>query len=136
MAIDGAEGVGGGFIAEIDVVVAVHEDFRLYDWDKPGFLREGGVARQGVGVDLYAVGAGYVRADVYDGAPLGEACAYIVVLGKSFSQAVQSLGHALAGGAGERLDSGVNLDAGIIPRSARMSTMDVPSAPFWRRVSS
>ena len=80
---------------------AVHHDFRLYDGDKPGFLRQGGVPCQRVRVGGDAVVAGQIVAigagvDVDDRPPLGEARAYLGVLGKPVAQTVKPFGDHLA----------------------------------------
>ena len=95
------------------VWLAVHQDLGLDDRDEPGLLREDGVARQRVRVDVDAVRARLLLAvDGDDGAPLGELGAHLAVLVEALAQSVEALGDRLALGAGQRLRALVDLDAG------------------------
>ena len=97
--------------AALDVVRAVHEHFRLDDRHDSGFLAQGRIARQRVGVGVNAEIARHVRIDIDDGAPLGELRTEFPIPREAFAQPVESLGNLLAGIPGQRLGALVDLDA-------------------------
>ena len=68
-----------------------------------------------MGVRLGAVAAGRPVADGVYAAPLGEPRAQLDVLLQAVAQAVEALGHLLAGGAGQRVSALVDLDTGDHP---------------------
>ena len=108
----GAQGGLGHLGAAFDRMLAVHQHLGLDDRHQPGLLRQRGETGERLGVGMDAGGAGEVRADGNHRAPLGEAGAELVVLGQPVAEAVETLGHHLAGGAGEGLGALVDLDAG------------------------
>ena len=91
-------------------MVGVHQHLGLDDRDDPGLLAERGVARERLGVDPDAVAARQAVADGQGGPPLGEPGAQLVVLGEPLAEAVEALRDRLAGRAGQRLHTGVDLD--------------------------
>jgi hypothetical protein len=93
-------------------VIAFHEDFGLNNRYKAGFLAEGGVAGEGVGVDVEAVIRGDTGTDVDQSAPLCEAGTEFVVLVQALAEAVQPVRHELACATGEGGGAFVYLDAG------------------------
>ena len=76
--------------AALDVVVAVHQHFRLDDRHDVGRLAERGVAGQRVGVGLDGALLGMPSADVDHRAPLGEAGALVVILRQALGQPVEA----------------------------------------------
>src|SRR5215203_6138138 len=94
-----------------DVVRAVHEHLGLDDRHDVRLPAQGGVARERVRIGEDAGVARLSLADVDDGAPLREAGAEAVVLLEPAGEAVEALGHGLAGAERHGLGAGVDLDA-------------------------
>src|SRR3546814_21158188 len=92
LVVDAAQRLLGDLFADIDVVIAVHQHFRLDDRNEAGFLRHRRVARQRVGVGGDAAGARRGIADAVDAAPLGEAGAEPGILLEALAQAVKTVG--------------------------------------------
>src|SRR5260370_30171194 len=99
------------FLAALDRMSAVHQDFRLNDRHDVVFLAESRVARQGMSIGLDRECSRDPVADIDDGAPLGEARAELVILNQAFAQAVETFGNRLALELGQRLGTGIDLDA-------------------------
>ena len=99
------------FLATLDAVIAVHQHFRLDDRHDVRFLAQRRVARERMRVGVDRELRRIARADVDDGAPLGETRAELVVLGETLAQPVEAFGNRLVRKAGERLRTGVDLDA-------------------------
>src|SRR6266700_566738 len=98
-------------IAAIDVVIAIHQDFRLDDRNDLLLLTKRRVARERMRIRLDASIARNAGADVDDGAPLGELGAELAVFDQTLAQAIQAFGDGLAGAEWQWLCAGVDLDA-------------------------
>src|SRR5256714_952932 len=102
----------GDRVAAVDVVVAVHQHFRLDDRHDPLVLAERRIARERMRVGHDAVVARHVRPDVDHRAPLGEFRAERAVFDQPLAQTVKPLGNDLARTERQRLGSLVDLDTG------------------------
>jgi hypothetical protein len=100
----------GDLEAPVDRVVAVHEHFRLDDRHQAGFLAQGRIPGEGLGVGLQAVTARQAVTDGDDRPPLREPGAELAVLTQPVAQAVEALGDLLARRPRQRLGAGVHLD--------------------------
>ena len=99
-------------VAAVDVVVAVHQHFRLDDRHDVFLLAERGIARERVRVGHDAGVARDAGADVDHRAPFGELGAELAIFDEPLAQAVEALGDELAGAERQRLRALVDLDAG------------------------
>ena len=116
-------------------MIAVHEHLGLDDRDEPGLLAERGVAREGVGVASMQRGVGGRRRSSIT-------ARHFVKRAPShgtrqpLAEAVEALGHLLAGRERERLGARVDLDAGNRSLALEDLANGVPSSADWRIVSS
>src|SRR3546814_11695926 len=102
LVVDAAQHLLGDLFADIDVVIAVHQHFRLDDRNAAGLLRHRRVARQRVGVGADAAGARRGITDAVDAAPLGEAGAALGILPAALAHAAKTPGPRLPLWAGAR----------------------------------
>ena len=112
----------GDVLAACDVMVAVHQHFRLDDRHDAVFLRQRGIARQRLGIGIDAVVGRECRADIDHRAPFGEARAQLVIFDEALAQAVQAFGDGFARASGQRLGAVIHLDAGH--RAGRFDQLD------------
>ena len=76
---------------------AIHEHFRLHDWDEISLLAQRGVTREAMGIGTDTERRRDITlVDLDHGAPFGEPRAQLLVLGEPFAQAVQALGNLVA----------------------------------------
>src|SRR5450631_66712 len=122
------EHVLGHAEAAVDVVVAVHQHFRLDDRHDLRFLAERGIARQRVRIGLDAVAARDALADVDHAAPFGEARALLVIFRQPVGQSVEADGDEFAGAERQRLGAFVHLDA--VDRTGLFDQLDQRRAVF------
>ena len=93
----------GHHLAGVDVVLAVHQHLGLDDRHQPALHAQRRIARQRLRVGVDRGVARHVRADVVDGAPLGELGAQADVLLDALAQPVEAFGDRLAGTERQRL---------------------------------
>lgn len=101
----------GYIVAAIDVVIAVHQDFRLDDRNDLLGLAQRGIARQRVGVDVNGRHGGDTAADIDHRAPFGEARAAFVIFLQPVGELVAAGGDQFAGALRQGLRSLIDLDA-------------------------
>src|SRR2546426_7553318 len=101
----------GHFKVAFEGMVAIHEDFRLNNWNESSLLSESSKSCQRVGVGFEASAAGNIRADGDDGPPFGEARAELGVFGQALAQTIEAFGDFLAGKRSHRLGAVIHLDA-------------------------
>lgn len=112
---DGTEYSLGDLGADLDVVVAVLEDFWLDDWDETILLANGAISCQLLGV-LFDGGLGWqVLADLEDGTPLSETAAELVVLCAPLAEFIEALGQGFVIGATNGNETSVDFDATVDP---------------------
>ena len=102
----------GHIMAAVDVVIAVHQHFRLHDRHDLRRLAQRRIARQRMRVDADRGHGRDAAADIYHRAPFGEARAALVIFLQSLGELVETDRDHLAGAAGQGLRAFVDLDAG------------------------
>ena len=127
----------GDLVAAVDVVVAVHQHFRLDDRHDLRGLAQRGIARQrmGVGVDR-GHGSGCRCADVDHRAPFGEARAVLVIFRQPLGEPVEAAVMSSPGQSGSGLVPSSTLMPGMAPACSISLTSGVPSLAFCQIVSS
>ncbi len=108
-------------LAQINVMVTVHEDLWLDDGHNSRLLAKGGVSSQSVRVGADAIVRGEALSDGDYSAPLGEACPELSVFSKSLAESIETLGDFLTWEASEVSCSLVNLD----PRQDPLFAQDI-----------
>ena len=109
---DRSQGLFRGPVADIDVIVGIHQHFRFHHGHDAGLLAQRRVAGQGMGVGFDTPVGRDMVADGDHGAPLGEPGAQFAVFGQAVAQPVQAFGYLLTGMSGQVLGARIHLDAG------------------------
>ncbi len=92
-------------------VVAVHEHLGLDYGHQTGFLTQGGITRQGVGVGFETSTAGNALADGDHRPPFGKPGPHLPVFRQALPQAIQAFGNFLPRMTGHIFGAGVYLNA-------------------------
>ncbi len=98
-------------LAQVNIMLTVHENLWLDDGNDSLLLAKGGVSSQSVRVGDDAIVRGEALSDGDYSAPLGEACPELSVLSKSFAESIETLGDFLTRKASEVSCSRVHLDS-------------------------
>ena len=105
----------GHLVAAVDIMVAIHDDFRLHDGNNVRFLAQHRIARERVHVRVDAVLGRHAviaaRTDIDHGAPFGKTRAQRMILRQTLAQTVEALGDHLARRASQRFRARIHLDA-------------------------
>ena len=83
--------------AGVDVMVAVHQDFRLDHGHDAAGLADRGIAGQRMGVGVNGVVGWNALADIDHGAPFGEFGAKLGIFLNAGGEAIEAFGHGFAG---------------------------------------